>query len=231
MRIVTAARSRASNASASTSSSARVMSGVNTNGSSICGSGRRVAQPLDLFVLQRVPLLEERGRVREVVGFASRDEAVARVASSRIAAAFADTATGSGAKQPLTTTGPSATPARSSIANAVSMTSLTGVSSASVTSITWQRSGSEIRSTTSWACLRTGPTRTASSKPRADKEERDRVTGRGRVDDHEVGGARFLERLHLAEHEDVLHARHRGRDDFERARRDEPLRDALHAVR
>ena len=48
----------------------------------------------------------------------------------------ASTATGSGAKQPLITTGPSATPARSSIANAVSTTSLIGVSSARVTSIT-----------------------------------------------------------------------------------------------
>ncbi len=95
-----------------------------------------LAEPFDLFVLQRVPLFEERGRVREVVGFALRDETVghARVGEDRVGVGRHPH--GQRLKQPLTTTGPSATPARSSIANAVSTTSLTGVSSASVTSIT-----------------------------------------------------------------------------------------------
>ena len=57
---------------------------------------------------------------------------------------------------------------RSSIANAVSTSSLTGVSSGMVTRITWQRSGSLSSSTTSVACLRTGPTDTASSSPLAE---------------------------------------------------------------
>ncbi len=43
---------------------------------------------------------------------------------------------GGGAKHWFTITGPSATPARSSIAYAVSMSSLTGVSSGNVTNIT-----------------------------------------------------------------------------------------------
>ena len=56
------------------------------------------------------------------------------------------------------------------------------------------------------------------------------MAGRGRVDDDQVGRATFFQRLDLAEHEDVLHARHRGRDDVERAGRREPLRDAPHPV-
>ena len=46
---------------------------------------------------------------------------------------------------------------RSSSWNAVSTSSFTGVSSGTVTSITWQRAGSESISITSVACLRTGP--------------------------------------------------------------------------
>ena len=170
--------------------------------------------------------------MREVVRLAVGNEALARI---RVADDGARDRwrlpRASGSKRWLTTTGPSATPARSSIANAVSMTSLTGVSSGSVTSITWQRAGSEMRSTTSWACLRIGPTRTASSSPRADSRNVIGMAGRGRVDDHEVGDARRLDRLHLAEHEDVLHARHGRRHDVERTRRREALRDALHPVR
>ena len=63
------------------------------------------------------------------------------------------------------------------------------------------------------------------------EQERDRVAGGRRVDDHEIGRARLLDRLDLAENEDLLHTGNRGRDDLERARVDEPLRDALHPVR
>ena len=110
-------------------------------------------------------------------------------------------------KQPFTTTGPSATPARSSIANAVSISSLTGVSSGSVTSITWQRAGSREQLDDVGGLLADRPDAHRVEQPAGRQEERDRVAGRGRVDDDQVGGARLVERLHLAEHEDVLHAR------------------------
>ncbi len=67
-------------------------------------------------------------------------------------------------------------------------------------------------------------------QPAGREQERDRVAGRGCVHDDQIGRATFFERLDLAEHEDVLHARHRGRDDIERAGRREPLRDAPHPV-
>ena len=51
------------------------------------------------------------------------------------------------------------------------------------------------------------------------------MAGGGRVDEDQVGGAGPLERLDLAEHEDVLHAGDGGRHHVERARVDEPLRD------
>ena len=50
----------------------------------------------------------------------------------------------------------------------MSTSSLTGVSSGSVTSITWQRAGSDSSSITSVACLLIGPTRTASPSPFGD---------------------------------------------------------------
>ena len=56
------------------------------------------------------------------------------------------------------------------------------------------------------------------------------MAGGGRVEHDQVGGARLLEALHLAEHEDVLHAGNGRRDHVERARRREPLRDPLQAV-
>ena len=55
------------------------MSGVKTNGNSICGNGSRSREPHDLLVLQRCALGAERGRVREVVGLALRHETVARL--------------------------------------------------------------------------------------------------------------------------------------------------------
>ena len=57
------------------------------------------------------------------------------------------------------------------------------------------------------------------------------MPGRGRVHDDQVGRAHLVERLHLPEHEDVLHARHGGRDHLERPRCDEALGDPAHAVR
>ena len=186
-RIVTVARSRASSASASTSSCGRVMSGVKTNGSSICGSGSRSRESFDLLVLQRVPFVAERGRVREVVGLAVATRSAGTRRRREDRGGIAVTPAGSGAKHPLTTTGPSATPARSSIANAVSMTSLTGVSSGSVTSITWQRAGSEIRLDDVLGLLADRADAHRVEQPARREEERDRVAGRGRVDDHEVG--------------------------------------------
>ena len=47
------------------------------------------------------------------------------------------------------------------------MSSLTGVSSGKLTSMTWQRTGSRSSSTTSWAWLRSGPPLAASMSPRA----------------------------------------------------------------
>ena len=68
---------------------------------------------------------------------------------------------------PFTTTGPRPTPTRSSRLKAVSTSSLTGVSSGRVTSITRQRSWSVSISSTSWAWALIGPTRTVSSRTRA----------------------------------------------------------------
>ncbi len=137
---------------------------------------------------------------------------------------------GGGAKHWFTTTGPSATPARSSIAYAVSISSLTGVSSGSVTSITWQRAGSSSSATTSEACLLIGPDAHRVEQAARREQERDRVARGRRVDDDQVGGAGLVERLDLPEHEDVLHAGNGVGDDLERPRRDQSLGDPLHPV-
>ena len=68
-------------------------------------------------------------------------------------------------------------------------------------------------------------------QPARREQERDCVPRRGRVDDDQVGGARLVERLDLAEHQDVLHAGYGGRHDLERAGRDQAFRDAAHPVR
>ena len=52
----------------------------------------------------------------------------------------------------------------------------------------------------------------------------------GRVHDDQVGGALEVEALHLAEHEDVLHAGNRGRHDVEGAGLHQPLGDPLEPV-
>ena len=81
--VLTAASMPCAIASASTSTSARWMSGVNTNGRWICGSGSRSDEPRDLLALDVVALFAERGRVREVFGLAGRDEAVELVRVAR----------------------------------------------------------------------------------------------------------------------------------------------------
>ena len=92
-------------------------------------------------------------------------------------------------------------------------------------------SGSESSSTTSWACLRIGPTRTASSRPRADSRN---------VTAWPAAGASTIIRsaarassidFTLPSTRMSFMPGHRGRDHVERARRRESLRDALHAVR
>ena len=67
-------------------------------------------------------------------------------------------------------------------------------------------------------------------QPPRRQQEADRVPGRGGVEDDQVGGAGALERLHLAQHEDVPHPGHRGRDDVERAGAGEPPGDPAHTV-
>ena len=150
-----------------------------------------LAEARDLLVLHRVALGAELGRVREIVAPRARRRS-ARTRRRRRARPSTDAVTpsGSGSKHWLTTTGPSATPARSSIAYAVSISSLTGVSSGSVTSITWQRAGSESSATTSAACLLIGPTRTASSSPRGESRNEIAWPAAGRVDDDQIGRAR-----------------------------------------
>ena len=188
---------------------ARPMSGVNRNGSSICGSGSRSREPVDLLVLERVPLGAERGGVREVVGLAVGDEAAARLGVGEdVVDRRRRRRPGSGAKHPLTTTGPSATPARSSIANAVSI-------DLAHRRLLGQRHehapgsapGRRAASTTSAACLRIGPTRTASSSPRAESRNVIAWPAAGASTMIRSAARASLERLHLAEHEDVLHAR------------------------
>ncbi len=232
MRIVTTARCRARTRRRACRAGRGVMSGLKTNGNSICGSGSSSRRRWICSCCNACRSSRNAAACARSSASRCDTKRFDACASSRMAAALGrDPAPGSGGKQPLTTTGPSATPARSSIANAVSTTSLTGVSSASVTSITWQRVGSESRATTSWACLRIGPDSHRVEQAAGRQQERDRVAGGGSVDDHEVGGAGLLDRLHLAEHEDVLHARHRGGDHVERAGRRETLRDPLHPVR
>ncbi len=65
----------------------------------------------------------------------------------------------------LTTTAANFTPTRSSSANAVSMSSLTGVVSGSVTSTHWANAGSDNSAATSAACCRMAPTLTDSINP------------------------------------------------------------------
>ncbi len=62
------------------------------------------------------------------------------------------------------------------------------------------------------------------------EEEGDRVPGGRRVEHDQVRRPRLFELLHLAEHEDVAHAGHRGRDHVEGARPSETLRDPSHTV-
>ena len=56
------------------------------------------------------------------------------------------------------------------------------------------------------------------------------MAGCGGVDNDEIRGSLLLERLHLAEDEDVLHTRDRRGHDLERARADQPFRDAPQPV-
>ena len=127
--------------------------------------------------------------------------------------------------------GRACTPIRSSSVNAVSTSSLTGVSSGSVTSITWHR----VRVATAapsrrWPACGSGPTRTASSSPCGEIRNVIAWPAAGASIEDQVGGAGVLERLHLAEHEDVLHPGHGRGDDVERPRLDQPLRDPPQAV-
>ncbi len=147
------------------------MSGVKRNGSSDLRQRQPVGQAHDLFVLD-LPGARARKAIAWARSLASRSD-TKRPQASASASTLATPSEpfrpgGGGAKHWLTTTGPSATPARSSIAYAVSTSSLTGVSSGRVTSTTWQRAGSESSATTSEACLLIGPTRTASSSPRGE---------------------------------------------------------------
>ncbi len=102
--------------------------------------------------------------------------------------------------------------------------------SGSVTSTTWQRSASWSSSSTSSACARTGPELTASARPAAAREERDRVTGRRSVDDDQVVLAGAFELLDLAEHDDVVDPRRRRADDVDDTGAVQSLGDAGEAV-
>ena len=154
------ARRRPTNASASTSISA----GTDVGGEQERQPDLRQRQPLRraarLLLLRRCASRRNAARRGTSRGVAADGDGVGaarpRPRRPRDAVSVGDRR--SRVRQPFTTTGPSATPARSSTANAVSTSSLTGVSSGSVTSITWQRAGSASSSTTSVACLRTGPT-------------------------------------------------------------------------
>ena len=59
------------------------------------------------------------------------------------------------------------------------------------------------------ACLRIGPTRTASSSPRAERRNVTACPAAGASTMMRSAARELLDRLHLAEHEDVLHARAR----------------------
>ena len=103
--------------------------------------------------------------------------------------------------------------------SAVSISSLTGVVSGSVTSTTWQRSGRRAAPAPRRPGLRTGPLRTASRRPAGRRQERDGVAGGRPVDDDHVALAGPLELLDLAEHDEVVDARCGGADDVDHAGR------------
>ncbi len=124
---------------------------------------------------------------------------------------------------PLTTTGPSCTPTRSSRAYAVSTTSLTGVASGSVTSTTWHRFGSPSSFSTSSACVRTGPPPDDVVEPPRGGEEGHRVPRCRAVDDDGVPVATALELLDLAQHHDVVDTRCGGAYNLDHAARRETL--------
>ena len=135
------------------------------NGSRICGSGSRAARRSAWLARERVPFAREvrggveRGRSSTGIADVGGEQRRRRRGARRARGPPGTRSRRSGASE---------TPTRSSSANAVSTSSFTGVSSGRVTSITRHRVGSESSSMTSWACVRTGPTRTASSSPRAD---------------------------------------------------------------
>ena len=147
-----------SSASASASTSPGPISGVNRNGRRICGSGSRSASR------STCSLLDARGaRARNAAACASRAPRRSRRTGRRRRRPRrprAPTAPrGRGRRSTaLTTTGPErdARPGPRARTRCRS-TSFTGVSSGSVTSMTWQRAGSASSSTTSSACLRIGP--------------------------------------------------------------------------
>ena len=102
--------------------------------------------------------------------------------------------------------GPSCTPTRSSRANAVSISSFTGVVSGSVTSTTWQRAGS---ASIARHVERLGVDRSAAhgvEQAARRQQERDRVPGRRPVDHDQVVLAAAFELLQLAQHHDVVDA-------------------------
>ena len=78
--------------------------------------------------------------------------------------------------------------------------------------------------------LADGPDPDRVEEPAGRHEEADRVARSGGVEHDEVGGVGALECLDLPQHEDVLHARHRGGDHVEGAARGEPARDPPHPV-
>ena len=120
------------------------MSAVKRNGRRICGSGRRSASRAHCCCCRAMPVAAKPGGRRE-----RHDLLVAEVRTDASGlgahAGFGPPrAAGAGEARRRTSSpppGPSATPARSSIANAVSTSSVTGVSSGMVTSITWHRVG------------------------------------------------------------------------------------------
>ncbi len=131
---------------------------------------------------------------------------------------------------PLTTTGPRLMPTRSSSLYAVSTVSLTGVSSGRVTSITWQRAGSDSSSTTSAAWVRIGPTRAASSSPWALVRKVMAWPAAGASTTITSGPPGPLQLLDLAQHQDVPNARNGRGHHVQRTRVDQPLGDPPQAV-
>ncbi len=207
------------------------MSGENTNGSSIWGRGSRFCNRSICSCCSWCRSATERGRAREVARLAFGHEAVTGLGVAQDVVGIAGDRVGQRAEALVDHDRPECDPRaildRVRGADGLAHRRLFGEGDEQ--HLAARGIGDEADDVLGLLAHRTDLHRV--EQPARRQQEGDRMARGGRVDDQHVGRSPFLERLDLAQHEDVLHPRDRGCDDFERARRDQPLGDALHAVR